>query len=94
MSKIKYFIKCLKQCTSLPLNATIPSMLFLYLFGADTRVGNCFLEYGQRGDGGLSCSVDIGVGVTRASCCCSLGSAWGNPCEICPDVNSSMYTLS
>ncbi|XP_043562346.1 fibrillin-2-like [Chiloscyllium plagiosum] len=57
----------------------------------DTRVGNCFLEYGQRGDGGLSCSVDIGVGVTRASCCCSLGSAWGNPCEICPDVNTTEY---
>uniref|UniRef100_A0A4W3HSE0 Fibrillin-2 n=1 Tax=Callorhinchus milii TaxID=7868 RepID=A0A4W3HSE0_CALMI len=57
----------------------------------DTRVGNCFLEHSTRGDGSLSCSVDIGVAVTRASCCCSLGRAWGNPCELCPPVNSTEY---
>uniref|UniRef100_A0A4W3IK80 Uncharacterized protein n=1 Tax=Callorhinchus milii TaxID=7868 RepID=A0A4W3IK80_CALMI len=55
----------------------------------DTRVGNCFLEMLTRGDAGTSCSAEIGVGVTRASCCCSLGRAWGNPCELCPPVNSS-----
>ncbi|KAG9350651.1 hypothetical protein JZ751_024540 [Albula glossodonta] len=57
----------------------------------DTRVGNCFLETLARGDGGISCSAEIGVGVTRASCCCSLGGAWGNPCELCPPVNSTEY---
>ncbi|NIG61488.1 fibrillin-3 [Pontoporia blainvillei] len=55
----------------------------------DTRVGNCFLDTQDRGDGGISCSVEIGVGVTRASCCCSLGRAWGNPCELCPLAHTS-----
>ncbi|KAI3368749.1 hypothetical protein L3Q82_025735 [Scortum barcoo] len=57
----------------------------------DTRVGNCFLDILARGDGGISCSAEIGVGVTRASCCCSLGGAWGNPCELCPAANSTEY---
>ncbi|XP_061481297.1 fibrillin-2 [Rhineura floridana] len=57
----------------------------------DNRVGNCYLNYGPRGDGSLSCSTEIGVGVSRSSCCCSLGKAWGNPCETCPPVNSSRY---
>ncbi|TMS20029.1 Fibrillin-2, partial [Larimichthys crocea] len=57
----------------------------------DTRIGNCFLDSLQRGDGGISCSAEIGVGVTRASCCCSLGGAWGNPCELCPAPNSTEY---
>ncbi|XP_038571783.1 fibrillin-2b [Micropterus salmoides] len=57
----------------------------------DTRVGNCFLDILARGDGGISCSAEIGVGVTRASCCCSLGGAWGNPCELCPATNSTEY---
>ncbi|XP_032381734.1 fibrillin-2b isoform X4 [Etheostoma spectabile] len=57
----------------------------------DTRVGNCFLDILARGDGGISCSAEIGVGVTRASCCCSEGGAWGNPCELCPAPNSTEY---
>ncbi|MBN3310725.1 FBN2 protein, partial [Amia calva] len=57
----------------------------------DTRVGNCYLEFGLRGDGGLACSVEVGVVVSRSSCCCSLGKAWGNPCEHCPGVNTSEY---
>uniref|UniRef100_A0A5F8GBW2 Fibrillin 3 n=1 Tax=Monodelphis domestica TaxID=13616 RepID=A0A5F8GBW2_MONDO len=57
----------------------------------DTRVGNCFLDTQDRGDGGISCSAEIGVGVTRASCCCSLGRAWGNPCELCPPGNTTEY---
>ncbi|XP_077573619.1 fibrillin-2-like [Stigmatopora nigra] len=57
----------------------------------DIRVGNCFLDILPRGDGGISCSAEIGVGVTRASCCCSLGGAWGNPCELCPAPNSTEY---
>ncbi|XP_025841448.2 fibrillin-3 isoform X4 [Vulpes vulpes] len=57
----------------------------------DTRVGNCFLDTHDRGDGGISCTAEIGVGVTRASCCCSLGRAWGNPCELCPMANTTEY---
>ncbi|KAB0392530.1 hypothetical protein E2I00_001724, partial [Balaenoptera physalus] len=57
----------------------------------DNRVGNCYLKFGPRGDGSLSCNTEIGVGVSRSSCCCSLGKAWGNPCETCPPVNSTEY---
>ncbi|KAL7847601.1 hypothetical protein AOLI_G00223190 [Acnodon oligacanthus] len=57
----------------------------------DPRVGSCFLEVVTRGRGSLACSVEVGVGVSRSSCCCSLGRAWGNPCELCPPVNTSDY---
>ncbi|XP_043916738.1 fibrillin-2 [Protopterus annectens] len=57
----------------------------------DTRSSSCYVEHGLRGDGSLSCSVEIGVGVTRSSCCCTQGKAWGNPCELCPTINSSEY---
>ncbi|XP_023560870.1 fibrillin-3 isoform X3 [Octodon degus] len=57
----------------------------------DPRAGSCFLDTHNRGDGGLSCGAEVGVGVTRASCCCSLGRAWGRPCELCPVANSTEY---
>ncbi|XP_032164959.1 fibrillin-3 isoform X8 [Mustela erminea] len=57
----------------------------------DTRVGNCFLDTHDRGDGGISCTAEVGAGVSRASCCCSLGWAWGNPCELCPMANTTEY---
>ncbi|XP_048339078.1 fibrillin-1-like, partial [Sphaerodactylus townsendi] len=57
-----------------------------------TRSGYCYLEIKPRGDnGGTACSNEIGVGVSKASCCCSLGKAWGIPCEQCPAVNSTEY---
>uniref|UniRef100_A0A665X3K6 Fibrillin 1 n=1 Tax=Echeneis naucrates TaxID=173247 RepID=A0A665X3K6_ECHNA len=59
----------------------------------DTRSGSCFLDVRSRGDASesLDCSNEIGVGVSKASCCCSLGQGWGNPCESCPFVNSTEY---
>ncbi|KAH0619971.1 hypothetical protein JD844_014452 [Phrynosoma platyrhinos] len=58
----------------------------------DTRSGYCYLEIKPRGDNGdTACSNEIGVGVSKASCCCSLGKAWGIPCEQCPAVNSTEY---
>uniref|UniRef100_A0A4W3GI78 Fibrillin-1-like n=1 Tax=Callorhinchus milii TaxID=7868 RepID=A0A4W3GI78_CALMI len=57
----------------------------------DLRLGKCFVEYRLRGDETLSCNNEIGFGVSRASCCCSLGRAWGFPCELCPSINSSDY---
>uniref|UniRef100_A0A7N9ATH0 Fibrillin 1 n=1 Tax=Mastacembelus armatus TaxID=205130 RepID=A0A7N9ATH0_9TELE len=59
----------------------------------DTRSGSCFLDVRSRGDASesLDCSNEIGVGVSKASCCCSLGQGWGNPCESCPSVNSTEY---
>ncbi|XP_006831741.1 PREDICTED: fibrillin-1 [Chrysochloris asiatica] len=60
----------------------------------DTRSGNCYLDIRPRGDNGdTSCSNEIGVGVSKASCCCSLGRAWGTPCELCPPVNTSEYKI-
>lgn len=62
----------------------------------DTRSGSCYLDVRSRGDASesLDCSNEIGVGVSKASCCCSLGQGWGNPCESCPFVNSSESTWS
>ncbi|TSK16121.1 Fibrillin-2 [Bagarius yarrelli] len=57
----------------------------------DPRVGTCFLEVVDHGRLGLACSVEVGVGVSRSSCCCSQGRIWGNPCEFCPPVNFSDY---
>uniref|UniRef100_A0A8D3E1D9 Fibrillin 1 n=1 Tax=Scophthalmus maximus TaxID=52904 RepID=A0A8D3E1D9_SCOMX len=59
----------------------------------DTRSGSCYLDVRSRGDASesLDCSNEIGVGVSKASCCCSLGQGWGNPCESCPYVNSTEY---
>ncbi|XP_073320826.1 fibrillin-1 isoform X2 [Pagrus major] len=59
----------------------------------DTRSGSCYLDVRFRGDASesLDCSNEIGVGVSKASCCCSLGQGWGNPCESCPSVNSTEY---
>ncbi|KAF7241491.1 Fibrillin-1 [Varanus komodoensis] len=60
----------------------------------DTRSGYCYLDIKPRGDNGdTACSNEIGVGVSKASCCCSLGKAWGIPCEQCPAVNSTDYKL-
>lgn len=72
------WVECVRMCLSLSVCLSL-----------DTRVGNCFLHTLDRGDGGISCHTEIGVGVSRASCCCSLGGAWGNPCELCPPINSS-----
>lgn len=69
----------------------IKAKIILYNFSfKDIRSGNCYLVAKPRGDNGdLSCSVEIGVGVSKASCCCAPGKAWGTPCEHCPPVNSS-----
>ncbi|XP_067253271.1 fibrillin-2 [Chanodichthys erythropterus] len=57
----------------------------------DTRIGNCFLEVAYPRRGGLACSGEVGFGVSRSSCCCSKGWAWGNPCDLCPPLNTSEY---
>ncbi|KAM5307226.1 LOW QUALITY PROTEIN: fibrillin-3 [Glossophaga mutica] len=52
---------------------------------------NCFLDMHYQGDGGISCSAEIGVGIIHVSCCCLLGQAWGSPCELCPMANTTEY---
>lgn len=50
----------------------------------DMRKGQCFLEYS---DGG--CTNPMMNEQTRMVCCCSMGHAWGNPCQECPRPDSS-----
>lgn len=59
----------------------------------DIRSGSCYLNVLARGDASENyvCSQEIGVGVSKASCCCSEGAGWGSPCEACPHVNSSEH---
>lgn len=84
----------LKRMPVVPLSRSLCAAVVMCALYVDNRVGNCYLKYGPRGDGSLSCNTEIGVGVSRSSCCCSLGKAWGNPCETCPPVNSSKEMLS
>ncbi|XP_039615423.1 fibrillin-2 isoform X1 [Polypterus senegalus] len=57
----------------------------------DIRFGYCYLDFEYSEDGSLSCSGEIGVAVSRSSCCCSQGKTWGNPCELCPRINTNEY---
>lgn len=50
------------------------------------RKGQCFLEYS---DGG--CTNPMMHEQTRMVCCCSMGHAWGTPCQECPHPDSSKY---
>ncbi|XP_058513644.1 fibrillin-3 [Ochotona princeps] len=60
----------------------------------DTQAGRCFLGTHPQGDGSTSCIIEIGYGnVTRASCCCSQGQAWGDPCELCPLANTTEHRI-
>lgn len=53
------------------------------------RKGLCFLEYS---DGG--CTNPMMHEQTRMVCCCSMGHAWGTPCQECPHPESSKYHLT
>uniref|UniRef100_H2ZJC9 Fibrillin 2b n=1 Tax=Ciona savignyi TaxID=51511 RepID=H2ZJC9_CIOSA len=57
----------------------------------DTRTGNCF-NSAEGDELAPICTGQIGTDVTRGTCCCiDNAGAWGNPCELCPSVNSSEY---
>ncbi|XP_055969214.1 fibrillin-3 [Sorex fumeus] len=57
----------------------------------DARLGTCFLDLQPRGDGDWSCGAELGAAVPRGTCCCSLGGAWGSPCEPCPMANTTEH---
>lgn len=58
----------------------------------DMRKEQCYMEYV---DG--TCAHPMSNHQTKMVCCCSMGEAWGNPCEPCPRPRSSTlyiyYTL-
>ncbi|XP_033109507.1 fibrillin-2-like [Anneissia japonica] len=62
----------------------------------DLRIGKCYAMYSEDGRGDTADSQCYGlldVSAARASCCCSIGKAWGDPCEPCPKVNTTDYNL-
>ncbi|XP_078313226.1 fibrillin-1-like [Crassostrea virginica] len=52
----------------------------------DKRKGTCYLEY-SRG----SCQRPVEGSYSRATCCCSLGRAWGTDCTSCPNRDSDEF---
>ncbi|KAF7284743.1 hypothetical protein GWI33_021612 [Rhynchophorus ferrugineus] len=53
----------------------------------DRRTSRCFMEV--QGPG--RCDEPTADYVSKASCCCSVGKAWGPRCELCPLPNSQEY---
>lgn len=54
----------------------------------DMRKDNCFLNYTNG-----QCSVPMSNSQTRMICCCSMGQAWGLPCQPCPALSTSEFKL-
>ncbi|XP_073977329.1 fibrillin-2-like isoform X3 [Rhodnius prolixus] len=52
----------------------------------DMRKEQCYMEYV---DG--TCAHPMSNHQTKMVCCCSMGEAWGNPCEPCPRPRSKEY---
>lgn len=55
----------------------------------DVRQRQCYMEWDE---GDLTCGGAVGVPQTRYLCCCSVGRAWGAPCEACPDKGSQVHS--
>lgn len=57
----------------------------------DLREGSCYREVPEYSHLG-ACRFELGSGVSKAKCCCTLGRGWGeNPsvCETCPQNGTS-----
>lgn len=52
----------------------------------DMRKDLCFLSYNN-----WRCTHPMTQNQTKKVCCCSMGQAWGQPCEPCPLPGSSKY---
>lgn len=57
------------------------------LWFVDRRTSRCYLAVDSQG----RCRADTSDYVTKASCCCSVGQAWGPHCERCPRRDSKEY---
>ncbi|XP_065222296.1 fibrillin-2-like [Planococcus citri] len=56
----------------------------------DRRESRCYMTVEDR-SGRNRCSQEIGSPVTKATCCCSIGKAWGGRCELCPPVGTEEF---
>ncbi|XP_061719868.1 fibrillin-2-like isoform X1 [Cydia pomonella] len=56
----------------------------------DVRQRQCYMDWDPDTE---RCSSAVGVPQTKYLCCCSVGRAWGEPCEACPDKNSREYSV-
>lgn len=56
----------------------------------DRRESFCFVGF-EHGTGRPQCIFDMASSVTKATCCCSIGNAWGNRCEECPQVGTKEF---
>lgn len=54
----------------------------------DVRQRQCYLKWDERTG---RCENAVGVPQTRYLCCCSVGRAWGSPCEPCPMRGSQAH---
>ncbi|CAI9740245.1 fibrillin-2-like, isoform X2 [Octopus vulgaris] len=52
----------------------------------DYRKSSCYLEYNHG-----RCSGELFGQFHQAICCCSVGTAWGSPCNSCPQPDSDEY---
>nr|CAI5820598.1 unnamed protein product [Callosobruchus analis] len=55
----------------------------------DMRKDLCYLNYSR-----WRCTTPMTQNQTKKVCCCSMGQAWGQPCEPCPLAGTSRYTIA
>lgn len=75
---------------NLKCNLFLQNVVIFRLCCTDKRESRCYLNVETIG-GQKRCSQEMGSPVTKSTCCCSVGRAWGSRCELCPDVESEEY---
>lgn len=65
-------------------------LIIFFRGNLDKREGHCYMEFEERG-GQKRCYHEMGSEVSKATCCCSVGKAWGSKCESCPGVDTEEY---
>ncbi len=55
----------------------------------DMKQDSCYIQYSIANQ---TCQQPLTTDMTKKMCCCSVGKAWGSPCEPCPEVGTSTHT--
>ncbi|KDR06815.1 Fibrillin-1 [Zootermopsis nevadensis] len=56
----------------------------------DRRQSRCYSKVEEK-TGRWRCNQEIDESVTKATCCCTIGKAWGPRCELHPQEGSEEY---